>query len=190
MTTFLYLAMSLDGFIAGPDGDLGWLEQIPNPENSDFGFAAFMGSIDAVVMGRKTFEKVLSFDSWPYQKPVFILSHTLEQVPSDLIGRVHLARGTPRTIIQSLSQKGFNRIYVDGGETIRGFLAEDLIDEMIIATVPILLGDGIPLFGKDTGRLEFLLQKLELINQHLFKSHYRRCRNGGPVPPVTESHRL
>ena len=92
MTIYIYIAASLDNFIATPDGGLDWLYAIPNPEQSDYGFADFIQRVDALVMGRKTFETVLSFEPWPYQKPVFVLSRTLAALPEKAIGKAELIR--------------------------------------------------------------------------------------------------
>ena len=88
MRNVIYIATSLDGFIAAKDGSIDWLMEIPNPEGSDFGFAEFFENIDAVVLGRNTFESVLSFGQWPYTKPVFVLSNSLKTVPGHLAEKV------------------------------------------------------------------------------------------------------
>jgi len=176
MTNYVYIATSLDGFIATIQGDLDWLNEIPNPENSDFGFSEFMQSIDAIVMGRKTFEKVLTFGVWPYDKPVFVLSSGKISIPKDFDSKVKTITGTPIKIVEQLNVLGHENLYIDGGVTIQGFLEEDLIDEMIITRVPILLGDGIPLFGKLTKRLYFHHKKTEFLSDNLVKSYYVRIR--------------
>jgi dihydrofolate reductase len=176
MTNYVYIATSLDGFIATSNGDLDWLNEIPNPENSDFGYAEFMSGIDAIVMGRKTFEKVLTFGTWPYDKPVYVPSKHKISIPKDLEDKVEIITGTPRKLVGQLKELGHHNLYIDGGVTIQGFLEEDLIDEMIITRVPILLGDGIPLFGKLAQRLHFSLKKTESLNENLVKSYYVRNR--------------
>jgi dihydrofolate reductase len=176
MSVYVYVASSLDGFIAGPDGDLDWLMELPNPDQSDFGFAEFMRGIDAVVMGRNTFEAVLSFDSWPYSKPVFVLSSTLRAVPERLTGKAEIVGGDLKSLVSELSERGYSDLYVDGGRVIQSFLELDLVDEMIITRVPILLGDGIPLFGRLTQRLEFAHKRTEVLNEMLSKSYYTRVR--------------
>jgi dihydrofolate reductase len=176
VTIFIYIAVSLDNFIATPDGGLDWLYAIPNPEQSDYGFADFIQRVDALVMGRKTFETVLSFDPWPYQKPVFVLSHTLAALPEKAIGKAELIRGEPAEVVRILGARGFHNLYVDGGRTIQGFLEADLIDEMIITRVPILLGGGVPLFGSLPWEMKFRLVSTERLNDALFKSIYRRLR--------------
>jgi dihydrofolate reductase len=176
MTNFAYVATSLDGFIATPDDGLDWLSDVPNPDQSDFGFAEFMATIDAVVMGRRTFEKVLTFETWPYTKPVCVLSRTLRRPPDSPAGAVTLARGAPRRIVADLARRGYENLYVDGGRTIQGFLREDLIDELIITRMPVVLGRGIPLFGPLEHVLRFEHRRTEVYHDALVKSFYRRAR--------------
>jgi dihydrofolate reductase len=177
MTNYVYIATSLDGFIAASDGGLDWLEEIPNPEKNDFGYAEFMRGIDAIVMGRKTFEKVLTFGAWSYDKPVFVPSKSKITIPDELEDKVEIITGNPRKLINQLKAKGHQNLYIDGGVTIQGFLEEDLIDEMIITKVPVLLGNGIPLFDNLTRKLHFKHEKTEIFNEMLVKSHYKRVRD-------------
>ncbi|MHA1936688.1 MAG: dihydrofolate reductase family protein [Candidatus Thorarchaeota archaeon] len=176
MTNYVYIATSLDGFIATSDGGLDWLEEIPNPERSDYGYAEFMSGIDAIVMGRNTFEKVLTFDFWPYDKPVFVPSKGKVDVPKELENQVKTVTGNPKELVGQLKELGHQNLYIDGGITIQGFLEEDLIDEMIITRVPVLLGNGIPLFGSLARRLHFNHKRTEILNDALTKSYYRRVR--------------
>ncbi|MHA1904232.1 MAG: dihydrofolate reductase family protein [Candidatus Thorarchaeota archaeon] len=176
MVNYIYMATSLDGFIATSDGGLDWLDEIPNPEKNDFGYAEFMSGIDAIVMGRKTFEKVLTFGSWPYVKPVYVLSKRKVNVPKELENKVEIITGNPKKLVDKLKELGHQNLYIDGGITIQGFLEEDLIDEMIITRIPVLLGNGIPLFGKLTQRLYFSHERTEILNETLVKSHYKRVR--------------
>ena len=174
MTNYVYIATSLDGFIATDDGGLDWLDEIPNPEQSDYGFAMFIKSIDAIVMGRNTLEKVLDFGQWVYDKPVFVLSNGLTKLPENIQGKAEIVRGDIKKLISQLNQKGYNNLYIDGGKVIQSFLQEDLIDEIIITRVPILLGKGISLFGQLEQPLQFRHQKTEIYNNILVKSHYIR----------------
>lgn len=176
MVNYVYIATSLDGFIATSDGGLDWLDEIPNPEKSDFGYADFMSGIDAIVMGRKTFEKVMTFDFWPYAKPVYVPSNSKVKVPKDLENKVEIVTGNPKELVVQLKELGHQDLYIDGGITIQGFLEEDLIDELIITRVPVLLGNGIPLFGSLTQRLYFKHERTEFLNEMLVKSHYTRVR--------------
>jgi dihydrofolate reductase len=176
MVNYVYIATSLDGFIATSDGGLDWLDDIPNPEESDFGYADFMSGIDAIVMGRKTFEKVLTFDFWPYDKPVYVPSKSKVDVPKKLEDKVKTVTGNPKELVNQLKELGHQNLYIDGGITIQGFLEEDLIDEMILTRVPVLLGNGIPLFGKLTRKLYFSHKRTEVLNEVLVKSYYTRVR--------------
>jgi dihydrofolate reductase len=170
----IYIAASLDNYIAGPGGSLDWLNEIPNPEQSDFGFGEFLQRVDAIVMGRNTFETVLGFEPWPYQKPVFVLSRTLAGLPEKVAGKAELIRGEPTEVVAALNARGYQNLYIDGGRTIQGFLEADLIDEMVITRVPILLGGGIPLFGRLPNELNFRLVSTERLNDTLVKSIYHR----------------
>ncbi|TFG50246.1 MAG: dihydrofolate reductase [Anaerolineales bacterium] len=174
MTLYVYIAQSLDGYIAGKNGELDWLDNLPNPENSDFGFSAFMNEIDAVVMGRNTFETVMEFDGWLYTKPVFVISSSLAELPQEYTGKAKILDLVPREIIDQLHKEGFDNLYIDGGALIQSFLAENLIDELIITTIPVLLGEGIPLFGELEKRINFKLHKSEVLSSYLVKNHYRK----------------
>jgi dihydrofolate reductase len=148
----VFIATSLDGFIARHDGDIEWLTNPPSNPNHAPGhdgpnpppdYETFMSTVDHVVMGRGTYEKILTFDSWPYAKQVIILSTTL---PPDENKRVTVTRDIARTV-QLLAERDARGVYVDGGKVIQGFLEHDLIDEITLAHAPVLLGHGIPLFG-------------------------------------------
>jgi len=146
----VYIATSVDGFIAKPDGDIEWLHK---PEYSEaaiegLSYDEFVSTVDAIVMGRNTFEKVSSFGSWPYDgTPVVVLSSTELDIPKHLQGKVRAESGSPRDIVARLSAKGKRHLYIDGGVTIQRFLQAGLIHEITITRIPVLLGVGIPLFG-------------------------------------------
>ncbi|VEP13535.1 Bifunctional deaminase-reductase domain protein [Hyella patelloides LEGE 07179] len=176
MANYVYIATSLDGFIATSDGGLDWLYELPNPEQSDYGYAEFMSCIDAIVMGRNTFEKVLTFDEWPYDKPVFILSNSLAKLPEHILDKAEIVSGDIKRLINQLNQRGYKNLYVDGGGVIQSFLQEDLIDEIIITLIPILLGNGFSLFGKLDRQLKFRHKKTEIYNKTLVKNYYTRDR--------------
>ena len=172
MSNYVYIATSLDGFIATTEGGTEWLEDIPNPEGSDFGFSDFIARVDAILMGRATFEKVLSFGQWPYTKPVFVLSSRLESVPPELGSKARIVRGELVGVIEDLTSQGFENLYVDGGRLIQSLLRENLIDELIITRVPKLLGSGIPLFGELKQAVEFSHVETEVLENYLVKSRY------------------
>ena len=146
----VFIATSMDGFIAREDGSLDWLDRANAavPEGEDCGYKAFMGSVDALVMGRGTFEAVLGFDFWPYsEKRTLVLSSRGVAVPEHLRGAVEITAEAPRALLERLESEGVGRVYVDGGRTIQGFLREGLIADLTITRIPVLLGAGRPLFG-------------------------------------------
>lgn len=173
-----FIATSLDGFIADRNGGVDFLEMIPNPDQLDMGYVAFNEKIDALVMGRKSFETVCGFDvPWPYDKPVFVLSNTLREIPEEYSGKAFLVSGKIREVLDELEHRGYHRFYIDGGKTIQSFLKEDLIEEMIITVFPVLLGRGIPLFGELDNQLEFDLVSSQVYLDQLVQLHYRRKRS-------------
>lgn len=177
----VFIATSLDGFIADKDGGLDWLNSIPNPENIDMGYNSFTNQIDAFVMGRITFETVCGFDiEWHYQKPVFVLSNSLQEIPENLKEKVFLVKGTLPEVLEQIHRKGFHKLYIDGGKTIQSFLREDLIDEMIITTIPILLGSGFSLFGELTKQLNFECVSSKIFLNQIVQCHFRRKRTENP----------
>jgi dihydrofolate reductase len=176
MKTTVYIGTSLDGFIARKDGNIDWLVKFQNQEVSD-SYTEFMGKIDAIVIGRGTFDTVLTFPSWPYEKEVFLLSNSVKQLPERLKGKVTVLSMKPKELLNYLSKEGFSNIYVDGGKVIQSFLKEDCIDEMIITKVPELIGDGIPLFGSLDNDLQFRHVQTNVYSNGLVKSRYERKRN-------------
>lgn len=176
MPNFVYIATSIDGFIAKKDGNIDWLLDIPNPSGSDYGYSEFMQRIDGIVMGRNTFEKVLEFNIWPYSKMIFVLSNTLKSVPRHLDNRAEIVNGDLNSIIEKLNSRGFENLYIDGGKTIQSFLRNDMIDELIITRIPIVLGSGIPLFENNGIELEFRHVETKVYSDTLVKSRYIRAR--------------
>jgi dihydrofolate reductase len=176
MANIVYIACSIDGYIARSNGDLDWLINIPNENNNDYGYNDFIKRVDGIIIGRKTFETVLSFSKWPYDKPVFILSKKINEVPMNIKDKAVFYNGEIKAIIDQLNKRGMNNLYIDGGKTIQSFLKEDLIDEMIITTVSTILGSGIKLFEEMNKTLEFECEKIEQINKYLVKKYYKRKR--------------
>lgn len=171
----VYIATSLDGYIADRNGGIAWLDSVPNTEEDDMGYYAFFENIDALLMGRVTFETVLGFDvEWPYQKPVFVLSNSMSEIPKSHVDKAFLVKGSLEEVLKQIHQKGHYRIYIDGGSTIQSFLKEDRIDEMIITQFPILLGGGHSLFSELPNELEFKLAKSKVHLNQLVQSHYIR----------------
>lgn len=171
----VFIAKSLDGYISDKTGGLEWLHTIPNPEKIDMGYADFIKDIDAIVMGRVTFETVCGFDiDWPYTVPVFVMSNTLKTVEEKYTNKVALLRGPVESILDKIHQKGYYRLYIDGGLTIHGFLEKDLIDEMIITTIPVLLGGGSKLYYDLPNAIEFTHIRTRVFLDQIVQSHYIR----------------
>lgn len=147
MKCSVFIATSLDGFIARPNGDLDWL---PGDDVEDHGYYAFMDTVDGLVMGRGTFEKVLTFGAWPFTKPVVVLSSRRIDLPPELPKSVEVMSGSPTEVVSQLDRRGWKNAYIDGGDTITRFLEAGLIQRMIITRIPVLIGSGIPLFGRLT----------------------------------------
>nr|WP_277925548.1 dihydrofolate reductase family protein [Anabaena catenula] len=148
--TSVFIATSLDGFIARLDGSIDWLNQANTvvPHDEDCGYATFMATVDVIVMGRNTFEQVLTFGEWPYgDKKVVVLSRKGIVIPEALRKTVSTSSAAPESLIEMLSLEGVQNLYIDGGQTIHSFLSAGLLNELTITTIPILLGSGKPLFG-------------------------------------------
>ncbi len=162
----VFIAVSLDGFIARPDGSIDWLDQANTliPEGEDFGFQDFMDKTDTMIMGRLTFEKALTFAEWPYaDKMVVVMSRKGVTIPEVLAESVITSSEAPADLLNWLALRGVRQVYVDGGQTIQSFLREGLIDELNITTIPILLGSGRPLFGS---------LKADINLKHIFTKTY------------------
>ncbi|GAA4326573.1 dihydrofolate reductase family protein [Pontixanthobacter gangjinensis] len=173
----VFIATSLDGYIADKNGGIDWLHSIPNPDQTDMGYSEFMAGIDAIMMGRNTFETVCGFDmDWPYQKPVYVLSHSLTEVPDSLEGKVEILNGPLKKVLKDIHAKGYNDLYIDGGKTIQSFLKEDLIEEICITIIPVLLGDGIRLFQDLPKKLDFECISTRIFLEQVVQNHFRRKR--------------
>ena len=175
MSNLVFIACSIDGYIADRNDGLDWLQMIPNPDNLDMGWEKLNNRIDAIIMGRNTFETVLSFNvPWPYDHPVFVLSNSMTSLPEEYKDKAEIINGDSKEILEIMHQKGFSNLYIDGGVTVQNFLKEDLIDEMIITTIPILLGEGTPLFGGLPTELTFEHIKTEVFLDTIVQNHYIR----------------
>lgn len=145
MKASVFIATSLDGFIARANDALDWL---PADGGEPHGYEEFIATVDAIVMGRRTFETVLTFDGWPFgARQVVVLSSrpSVLRAPDGAV--CDFMSGTPREVVTRLQARGLTHLYIDGGVTIQGFLAAGLIQRVIITRIPVLLGTGVPLFG-------------------------------------------
>lgn len=171
----LYIAMSVDGFIARSDGDISFLS-VAEHDGEDYGYAKFTDSVDAVILGRKTYDKVHSMGyELPYlEKDIYVLTRTVQPE----IGNLKFYSGDLKELVRNLKRKEGKDIYCDGGaETVNRLLQDDLIDELIISVIPVLLGGGISLFNAD-----FPEKKLRLVNstsyvKGLVQLHYERIKD-------------
>jgi dihydrofolate reductase len=151
MTVSIFVGASVDGFIARPNGDLDWL---PAAGGEPHGYDEFFASVDALVIGRKTFETVLAFDAWPYgDKRVVVLSSRPLDLSAVRGGVVEQMSGPPAEIVSRLAASGAHHLYIDGGITIQEFLRAGLVQRLIVTRVPVLIGAGVPLFGTLPGDL-------------------------------------
>lgn len=169
----VFIACSLDGHIAREDGGIDWLLKYPETDE-DYGYAAFIETVDGLVMGRGSFEAVAGFEQWPYSKPVVVLSSTLDAsaVPARLEGKVRISRLSPREIMAELAGEGWKAAYVDGGRLIQSFLRDGLIDEMTITRIPVLLGRGRPLFGDVPADIDLRLEETRGYPSGFVQSRY------------------
>jgi len=173
MKTIVYIGTSLDGFIARKDGDIDWLTKFANEEAIN-AYKELLNRIDSIVIGRGTFDKVLTFPLWPYEKKVFVLSSSIKQIPEKVTDKVTILSKKPAALLNYLTEKGFSSIYIDGGKVIQDFLRENLIDELIISRVPIIIGTGIPLFGYLDTDIYFDHIKTVIASNGLVRNYYQR----------------
>jgi dihydrofolate reductase len=167
MKCSVFIATSLDGYIADSEGGIDWLASA-NLEGEDYGYQVFADATDVLIMGRNTFEKVMSFPQWPYgDKPVVVVSRAMAQLPDTTPSSVELTHEEPHELIAKLQQRGFEHAYIDGGQLIQSFLAQGLIHSMTLTTLPMTLGAGIPLFQANG---KALLQTWQLQGQQAFEN--------------------
>lgn len=183
MKTSVYIATTLDGYIAAADGSISFLDEFQQnvaPEDGDMGFSSFLSTVDLLIMGRKTWDQVLSFgaEMWPYgDRAVWIWSRKPEEVviPDCRRNQACAYDLLPSEMIELVKQKGYNHIYIDGGSTIQGFQRAGLIDEYVLSRLPVLLGSGIPLFdNNDAGSIQKLDHlRTKTFSNGIVQSHYR-----------------
>jgi dihydrofolate reductase len=174
----VFIATSLDGYISDKTNGLAWLDTFPEINTIDSGYDDFMARVDALLMGRNTFETVCDFDiPWPYKKQVFVASNSMDRLPSQFTDKAELVKGSANEILNQIHAKGYNKLYIDGGKLIQSFLKEDLIDEMIITIIPILLGGGTALFSSLPNPVIFKCIKTELFLDKIVQNHFVRIKN-------------
>ena len=144
-------------------------------DRDESGYDEFINSVDGIVMGRNSYEKVLTFGEWPYDKPVIVMSKSLSStsVPVELAERVAITDLDPIDLMASLEKRGWSRVYVDGGKVVQSFIREGLIEDIVLTTVPILIGDGIRLFGGLDEDIDLQLISAKSLPSGMVQSHYR-----------------
>jgi dihydrofolate reductase len=177
MKISVFVGVSVDGFIARPDGALDFLDAGGAEAH---GYEEFIATVDTIVMGRKTFETVMGFGSWPYGERLVV---ALSGSPLDLSvaagrgGRVEQMNGPPAEVAATLSGRGARHVYVDGGITIQAFLRAGLVDRLVVTRVPVLIGDGIPLFGALAQDVHLRHIATKTYRAGLVQSEYEVVRN-------------
>mgnify|MGYP001547731545 CR=1 FL=1 len=174
--TSVFIATSLDGFIARPDGAIDWLDEANETitPGEDCGFAEFFATVDTLVMGRGTFESVLHLPQWFYgDKPLVVLSQSLTSLPEEAPASVSLSSEGIEPLLERLASLGRKHLYIDGGKTIQSFLRAGLIDELTITRIPVLLGRGLPLFGDIESDVRLRLISSKSWDFGFVQDHYR-----------------
>lgn len=177
MKVSVYIATSIDGFIARENGSIDWLDGYDGvDENEDYGYQEFIASIDAIVMGRNTFEKVLTLGDWPYgARRVVVLSNHTVSIPPKIKPYVEASGATPTSLLADLQQQGVRHVYLDGGKTIQSFIKNGLVHELIITRIPRLIGCGLPLFGALKQDVSLNHVSTRSFSNGLVQSKYRIC---------------
>ena len=168
----VYIATSIDGYIARQDGNIDWLNCVQGFEE-DYGFHDFFDSIDALIMGRKTYESIMSFSTWPYQgKRVVVLSNTLKSVRDE----AELYQGSLTQLASNLYSDGIQHVWADGSAAVSEYLNLGLVDRMIISLIPIVLGSGIPLFKSIGKEVPCRLLSSQSYPSGLVQLRYQLCQ--------------
>eukprot|EP00571_Detonula_confervacea_P001098 CAMPEP_0172314508 /NCGR_PEP_ID=MMETSP1058-20130122/22722_1 /TAXON_ID=83371 /ORGANISM="Detonula confervacea, Strain CCMP 353" /LENGTH=186 /DNA_ID=CAMNT_0013028395 /DNA_START=139 /DNA_END=699 /DNA_ORIENTATION=- len=181
MKASVFIALTLDGFIAGKDGSVDFLndyQSSASKEDGDMGFSNFLNSVDLLVFGRKTWDQVISFgvDVWPYgDRKVWIWSRNPSDVhiPECIAKQAKAICASPPDIMKLAGDEGYQHAYIDGGTTIHEFLQHGYIQELILTRVPLLLGSGVPLFSSNTNKLPLEHLVTRSYSNGLVQSHYR-----------------
>ena len=168
----LYIAVSIDGYIAGPDGEIDWLHSIDNPDNNDFGYAKFYKSIDTTIMGNSTYKQILSFGvDFPYpEKTNYVFTKNKSESDTDHVKFVN--SDFEKFVIDLKNSSGKNIWLIGGGKTNSFFLNNNFIDEIILTTIPIILGKGIPLFEGNVRNKKIRMSKINSFDCGIVQSNF------------------
>ena len=175
---YVFMATSLDGFVAREDNSLDWLMKY-GVDESDNSFEEFTKNMDVLVMGSGTFKTVLSFNQWPYKMHTYVMSKTLTQndVPEALQNMVTIKSLSPEELMKFLYENGFKRVYLDGGKLVQSFLSKGLIEEMTLTQIPILIGKGKRLFADIEKDIDLELVESKQMKFGFLQNHYRVLNN-------------
>lgn len=171
----LYIASSLDGYIARPDGSIDWLTSLPNPSSEDYGYTELLARISTIVMGRKTYDDIIGFDmEWPYSGlTTFVVSSDKSWMPRS--PESYLLQGEVKQALQKLKSDAEKDVWLVGGATlITAALRHKLLDTMIIAVIPTIIGAGIPLFSGDTGESKWALTEVKSFDTGVVNLTYQK----------------
>ena len=176
---YVFMATSLDGFVAREDNSLDWLMKY-GVDESDNSFEEFTKTIDVLVMGSGTFKTVLGFNQWPYQMHTYVISRTLTQndVPEDLQNKVTIKNLNPEELMKLLYDNGHKKVYVDGGKLVQSFLNKGLITEITLTQIPILIGKGKRIFGEMENDIDLELVSTKPMKFGFVQNHYLVLKNG------------
>ncbi len=182
----VYLAVSVDGYIADADGGVGWLDDVEHDEaDGDMGYSALIESVDAIVMGRKSYETVRGFDvPWPYEIPVIVVSTSTVDIPDELAASVRHLNHSAEELATVLPSQGIMRVYVDGGDTVRRFLRAGLVDRMTLTQIPVLLGTGISLFEGLGQKIPLTFESSTPYSSGLVQTTYTVSAGAAPSTPT------
>lgn len=182
MKCSVFIATSLDGYIATEEGSVNWLQEVGNQqadmsENPDMGFSNFIASIDCMIIGRKCMETISQFnlspEEWPYgERKIYVLSKTLTEPPENLSDKVEMFSGDIQSLVSLLENSGYQHAYVDGGLTITSFINQCLIDEIIMTQAPVILGRGTPLFGQIDRNIKLANAKVTAFANDFIQTKY------------------
>lgn len=171
MQVSVFVGVSLDGFLARKNGKYDFLFVRPDVDN---GFDDFIATVDALVLGRGTFDVVRRFKKWPYgQRQVLVLSHSPGRLRAPPGAKCEFLSATPKQVVAQLSRRGVKHVYVDGGKTIQGFVRAGLVQRMIVTRVPVLIGEGIPLFGSVPRDIQLRHVRTRTFRNGMVQTEYR-----------------
>lgn len=168
----LFIAVSLDGFIARKDGDISWLQKYEG-KKEDYGYSEFMKTVGASIMGSKTYEKCLSFPNWPdNNKPIFVVTN--RKLKNAKRANVAFYTGSLNGLVEKIKSHNKGNVWLVGGAKLsQSFFKEGLVDRIILSTIPIVIGNGISLFGQANNTIDFELASVKKYESGIIQAEYK-----------------